>query len=310
MRTALNDPGDCNLGGVALGMSAQLIDGKAVAALLKEQLREQVANLPSKPGLATLLVGDDPASHSYIRSKHKLCAELGMVSLHHQLAADSTQAEVEAVVSQLAVDPKAHGILIQLPLPAHLDEEAILSKVPLDKDVDGFHPVNVGRLAMKGRRPAFVPCTPAGCMRLLEHYQIPLSGARAVVVGRSNIVGLPMALLLNQADATVTIVHSRTRDLGAHLKEADIVIAAIGKPNYLTGSQLKPGCCVIDVGINRTDQGLTGDVEFTSAREVAGWITPVPGGVGPMTLIMLMENTLKAAQKSLLERELHPGVPG
>lgn len=291
-------------------MSAELIDGKAVAALLKEQLRQQVVALPSPPGLATVLVGEDPASQSYIRSKHKLCAELGITSVHRQLAAGATQAEVEAVVDELAADVKAHGILIQLPLPAHLDEEAILSKVPLDKDVDGFHPVNVGRLAMKGRRPAFIPCTPAGCMRLLEHYRIPLSGARAVVVGRSNIVGLPMALLLNEADATVTIVHSRTRDLTAHLKEADIVVAAIGKANFLNGSQLKPGCCVIDVGINRTEAGLTGDVDFASASQVAGWITPVPGGVGPMTLIMLMENTLKAAQKSFAARELHPGVPG
>jgi 5,10-methylene-tetrahydrofolate dehydrogenase/methenyl tetrahydrofolate cyclohydrolase len=291
-------------------MTAILIDGKAVAQKVKEQLRQQVADLPGPPGLATVLVGDDPASHSYIRSKHKLCEDLGMRSLHHHLPASSTQAEVEAVVAQLAGDPTAHGILIQLPMPGHLDEERILSMVPLEKDVDGFHPVNVGRLAMKGRQPAFVPCTPAGCMRLLEHYQIPVAGARAVVVGRSNIVGLPMALLLNHADATVTLVHSRTRDMQAHLGQADIVVAAIGKANFIDGSQLKPGCCVIDVGINRTPQGLVGDVDFASAQAVAGWITPVPGGVGPMTLVMLMENTLRAAQKSFSTRELRPGVAG
>lgn len=291
-------------------MSAQIIDGKAVAQLIKEQLRQQAAALPSPPGLATVLVGDDPASQSYIRSKLKLCADLGMRSLHKQMSASASQAEVEAVIEQLAADPDVHGILIQLPLPAHLDEERILSRVPLDKDVDGFHPINVGRLAMKGRQPAFVPCTPAGCMRLLQHYQIPVSGARAVVVGRSNIVGLPMALLLNHADATVTIVHSRTKDMHQHLSQADIVVAAIGKANFIGGHHLKPGCCVIDVGINRTPDGLVGDVDFASAREVAAWITPVPGGVGPMTLVMLMENTLRAAQKSLLGRELHPGISG
>ncbi|MBT9585389.1 bifunctional 5,10-methylenetetrahydrofolate dehydrogenase/5,10-methenyltetrahydrofolate cyclohydrolase [bacterium] len=291
-------------------MSAQIIDGKAVSQIMKEQLRQQVAALPSPPGLATVLVGDDPASQSYIRSKHKLCADVGMRSLHHQMSAGASQAEVEAVIVQLAADPGVHGILIQLPLPAHLDEECILSRVPLEKDVDGFHPVNVGRLAMKGRQPAFVPCTPAGCMRLLQHYKIPVSGARAVVVGRSNIVGLPMALLLNHADATVTLVHSRTKDMHEHLNRADIVVAAIGKANFIVGSQLKPGCCVIDVGINRTPNGLVGDVDFASAREVAAWITPVPGGVGPMTLVMLMENTLRAAQKSLLGRELQPGISG
>ncbi|MBN9417784.1 MAG: bifunctional 5,10-methylenetetrahydrofolate dehydrogenase/5,10-methenyltetrahydrofolate cyclohydrolase [Candidatus Eremiobacteraeota bacterium] len=291
-------------------MSSQLIDGKAIAASIKEELKAQVASLPSPPGLATVLVGDDPASHTYIRSKHRLCADLGMQSLHHQLPADATQEEVEAVVRQLAEDPGAHGILIQLPLPAHLDEERVLALVPLEKDVDGFHPVNVGRLAMKGRRPEFVPCTPAGCMRLLERSGVPLKGARAVVVGRSNIVGLPMALLLNHADATVTIVHSRTVGLDEILGQADIVVAAIGKANFIRGEQLKPGCCVIDVGINRTDSGLVGDVDFETVRQVAAHVTPVPGGVGPMTLIMLMENTLKAAQKSFQVRELQAGGAG
>lgn len=288
-------------------MSAILIDGKAVAQLIKAELREQVASLPTPPGLATVLVGDDPASQTYIRSKHKLCADLGIQSIHRALAATSSQAEVEAMLEELANDSSVDGILVQLPLPPHLNEESILSRVPLHKDVDGFHPVNVGRLAMKGRRPAFVPCTPAGCMRLLQHYEVPVSGARAVVVGRSNIVGLPMALLLNHADATVTIVHSRTKNLVDHLREADIVIAAIGKPQFVRGEQLKPGCCVIDVGINRTPEGLVGDVDFASAHEVAGWITPVPGGVGPMTLVMLMENTLKAAQKKFSQVGTSPG---
>ncbi|MBS2038983.1 bifunctional 5,10-methylenetetrahydrofolate dehydrogenase/5,10-methenyltetrahydrofolate cyclohydrolase [bacterium] len=291
-------------------MSANIIDGKAIAAAIKEELKAQVAGLPVAPGLATVLVGDDPASHTYIRSKHRLCAELGMRSLHHQLAADATQEQVESVVKSLAENPEAHGILIQLPLPAHLDEERVLALVPLEKDVDGFHPINVGRLAMKGRRPEFVPCTPAGCMRLLERSGVELKGARAVVVGRSNIVGLPMALLLNHADATVTIVHSRTKNVDSILKEADVVVAAIGKANFIRGEQLKPGSCVIDVGINRTSEGLVGDVEFASAQAVAGRITPVPGGVGPMTLIMLMENTLKAAQKSFQVRELKVGGPG
>ena len=291
-------------------MAAQIIDGKAIAASIKADLKAQVAALPSPPGLATVLVGDDPASHTYIRSKHKLCEELGMRSLHQHLPADATQAQVETVIRELAANPAVHGIQVQLPLPAHLDEEKVLALVPLEKDVDGFHPVNVGRLAMKGRRPEFVPCTPAGCMRLLERSGVPLRGARAVVVGRSNIVGLPMALLLNHADATVTIVHSRTVGLDEILRQADVVVAAIGKANFIRGDQLKPGCCVIDVGINRTESGLVGDVDFESVRQVAGLVTPVPGGVGPMTLIMLMENTLKAAQKSFQVRELQPGGAG
>lgn len=281
-------------------MNCQIIDGRAVAKVVKAELLQSAASLPEPPGLATVLVGDDPASHTYVRSKHKLCAELGFRSVHHELPADASQAQVEERICQLAEDRSVHGILVQLPLPGSLDEEAILSRVPLAKDVDGFHPVNVGKLAMKGREPSFVPCTPAGCMRLLQHYRVPVSGARAVVVGRSNIVGLPMAMLLNRADATVTIVHSRTRDLGSHLREADIVVAAIGKPLFVRGDQLKPGCCVLDVGINRTPEGLVGDVDFASAREVAAWLTPVPGGVGPMTLVMLMENTLKAAQNFLV----------
>lgn len=291
-------------------MACTIIDGRAVAQHVKEHLKRKAAQLEAPPGLATVLVGDDPASHTYVRSKHKLCAELGFRSVNHELPATASQEQVEGLVEQLARDPAVHGILVQLPLPPGLDEEAVLARVPLSKDVDGFHPNNVGRLAMKGREPSFVPCTPAGCMRLLEHYKVPIAGARAVVVGRSNIVGLPMAMLLLRADATVTIVHSRTRDLEAHLKEADIVVAAIGKPRFIRGEQLKPGCCVIDVGINRTADGLVGDVDFSSAREVAKWLTPVPGGVGPMTLVMLMENTLRAAQKISEARELHPEMGG
>jgi methylenetetrahydrofolate dehydrogenase (NADP+) / methenyltetrahydrofolate cyclohydrolase len=291
-------------------MACTIIDGRAVAQHVKEHLKNQAAQIASPPGLATVLVGDDPASHTYVRSKHKLCAELGFRSVNHELPASASQQQVESLVDRLAADPEVHGILVQLPLPAGLDEEAVLARVPLSKDVDGFHPNNVGRLAMKGREPSFIPCTPAGCMRLLQHYHVPIAGSRAVVVGRSNIVGLPMAMLLNRADATVTIVHSRTRDLAAHLKEADIVVAAIGKPLFVRGEQLKPGCCVIDVGINRTPTGLVGDVDFSSASQVAKWITPVPGGVGPMTLVMLMENTLRAAQKISEARELRPEMGG
>jgi 5,10-methylene-tetrahydrofolate dehydrogenase/methenyl tetrahydrofolate cyclohydrolase len=205
---------------------------------------------------------------------------------------------VEKLVRGLADDPAVDGILVQLPLPVHLDSEAILALVPLAKDVDGFHPVNIGRLACKGKEPLFVPCTPAGCLRLLEESGTKLSGARAVVVGRSNIVGMPTALLLVRKDATVTIVHSRTRGMADIIREADVVVVAIGKPKFVTGDMLKPGCTVIDVGINRTPEGLVGDVDFESARLVAGAITPVPGGVGPMTIAMLMENTLLAAQRN------------
>lgn len=291
-------------------MKATIMDGRAVAAQLKQSLLEQVKQTDRPPGLATVLVGEDPASHAYVRSKHRLCAELGFQSFHHELPSNASQSEIEKLVDSLAQDPSVHGILVQLPLPAGIDDEAVLARVPLHKDVDGFHPVNIGRLGMRGREPAFVPCTPAGCMRLLEHYQVPISGARAVVVGRSNIVGLPMALLLNRADATVTILHSRSRNLDDHLSQADIVIAAIGKAGFIHGKSLKPGCCVIDVGINRTAEGLVGDVDFASASEVAGLITPVPGGVGPMTLVMLMENTWKAAQKNFQNRELPLGTSG
>ena len=288
-------------------MTAQIIDGKAIADKVRRQVAEEVAQFRAaagiQPGLATVLVGDNSASATYVRAKQKACEELGMKSVGHHLPADATQAQVEDLVRALGADPGVHGILVQLPLPSHLNEEAVLNAIPIEKDVDGFHPVNIGRLAMKNRRPLFVPCTPAGCMVLLEETGIPIRGANAVVVGRSNIVGMPVALLLVQRDATVTIVHSRTRDLAGVTRQADILIAAIGRPRFITGDMIRPGAAVIDVGINsvpdptkKSGQRLVGDVDFESAKEVAGWITPVPGGVGPMTIALLMRNTLEAAK--------------
>ena len=294
-------------------MSAQLIDGKKVAERVRDEVAEAVAAMQEKhnytPGLATVLVGEDPASATYVRSKQRMCERLGIRSIGHKLPAETTQEELATLVSKLNADPEINGILVQLPLPKHIDEEAILNSIDLEKDVDGFHPVNIGRLAMKGRNPLFIPCTPAGCMELLADAGVQLSGAEAVIVGRSNIVGLPMAMLLQKANATVTICHSRTKDLTAHLKRADIVVAAIGWAEMIKGDMLKPGVAVIDVGINRVDDDtrergyrLTGDVEFDSAAEVAGAITPVPGGVGPMTIAMLMKNTLRAAEIALAKR--------
>ncbi len=294
-------------------MSAQLIDGKVIAAKVQAEVRQGVAVMLAEygvvPELATVLVGDDPASATYVRSKQRMCEELGIRSIGHHLPADSTQVEVEGLVRQLNADPTVNGILVQLPLPKHLNEEAVLNSIDLEKDVDGFHPVNIGRLAMKGRNPLFVPCTPAGCMRLLQETGVTLRGANAVVLGRSNIVGLPMAMLLQKADATVTICHSRTKDLVGFLRQADVVIAAVGRAEMVTGDMLKPGAVVIDVGINQKADPtkkrgfrLVGDVDFESAKEVAGAITPVPGGVGPMTIAMLMENTLRAAQIALKKK--------
>lgn len=294
-------------------MSAQVIDGKQISAKVKEQVKQAVAQMQAEKGytpcLATVLVGEDPASATYVSSKQKVCEELGIRSVGHHLPADISQAELQAVVTGLNADPAVNGILVQLPLPKHLDEEAILNSISLEKDVDGFHPVNIGRLAMKGRDPLFIPCTPYGCMVLLEESGINLKGAEAVIVGRSNIVGLPMAMLLQKADATVTICHSRTKDLTAHLKRADVVIAAIGRAEMIRGEQLKPGVVVIDVGINRiadpsrkSGSRLVGDVHYESAAEVAGAITPVPGGVGPMTIAMLMKNTLRAAEIALQKK--------
>jgi 5,10-methylene-tetrahydrofolate dehydrogenase/methenyl tetrahydrofolate cyclohydrolase len=291
-------------------MSGKIIDGKAIAEKVRNQVGEAVAKMKAEhnytPGLATVLVGEDTASATYVRMKQRMCEKLGIRSVGHTLPADATQEEVVNLVKQLNADPKVNGILVQLPLPKHIDEETVLNSIDLEKDIDGFHPVNIGRLAMKGRDPLFIPCTPAGCMVLLEEAGVETSGAEAVIVGRSNIVGLPMAMLLQKANATVTICHSRTKDLTAHLKRADIVVAAIGWAEMIKGDMLKPGTTVIDVGTNRVDDDtrergyrLVGDVEFESAREVAGAITPSPGGVGPMTIAMLMKNTLTAAEIAL-----------
>jgi methylenetetrahydrofolate dehydrogenase (NADP+)/methenyltetrahydrofolate cyclohydrolase len=289
-------------------MTAQLIDGKGTAATIHNEIKTEVVELKKHgvvPGLATVLVGENPASQSYVRSKQKRCAEVGIESFGHGLPESASQEEVEGLVAELNADPKVHGILVQLPLPKQLDEERVLAAVGLDKDVDGFHPVNIGRLAMKGRKPMFVPCTPSGCIELLDRYNIPIAGEEAVVLGRSNIVGLPVAMLLLHRNATITICHSRTLDLPATCRRADILIAAVGRPEMVKADWIKPGAAVIDVGINRVDDPtrkrgyrLVGDVAFEEAREVAGYITPVPGGVGPMTIAMLLRNTLTSAKRA------------
>lgn len=297
-------------------MSAKIIDGNEVAARMRAQIAEDVRRFTARygypPGLGVVLVGDNPASAQYVRMKRKACAEAGIHSVGHLLPAESTQAEVEAAVQSLNDDPRIHGILIQLPMPKHIDEEKVLRMVSLDKDVDGFHPVNIGMLGMKGREPLFTPATPTGCLVLLKDAGTQIAGAHAVVVGRSNIVGLPVALMLLKENATVTICHSQTREIASVIRQGDIVIAAIGRPNYIKGDWLKPGAVVIDVGTNRIDDPndprgyrYVGDVEFESAVEVAGAISKVPGGVGPMTITMLMHNTMKAAWR-LAEREQIP----
>ncbi len=286
-------------------MTAKIIDGRAVADRIQTELRDEVARFTAQygypPGLGVVLVGENPASQMYVRMKRKACARVGIASTGDVLPADSTQAQVEAAVRHLNDDPHVHGILVQLPMPGHIDEKAVLQAVSIDKDVDGFHPTNMGLLAMKGRQPTFTPATPTGCMTLLEEAGAELSGANAVVIGRSNIVGLPMALLLNNADATVTICHSRTRNTADIVRQADIVIAAIGQPEFVKGDWIKPGATVIDVGSNvveaDNDKGYryVGDVDYEAACEVAGAITQVPGGVGPMTITTLLTNTMKAA---------------
>ncbi|MBM3153646.1 MAG: bifunctional methylenetetrahydrofolate dehydrogenase/methenyltetrahydrofolate cyclohydrolase FolD [Chloroflexi bacterium] len=288
-------------------MTAQLIDGKLIAQQVRDQVAAEVARRiadgKSKPGLATVLVGDRVDSATYVASKQKACAELGMESFHNQLPGDATQEQVEALVKGLNADPKVNGILVQLPLPSHLNEERALSLINIEKDVDGFSPLNIGRLAQKGRDPLFVPCTPYGCIYLLEQAGVKIEGANAVVLGRSNIVGMPAALLLIGKNATVTVCHSRTKDIAGVVRQADILIAAIGKTEFVRGDWIKPGAAVIDVGINskpdaskKSGYRLVGDVNFDEAKEVAGFITPVPGGVGPMTIAMLMKNTLRAAE--------------
>lgn len=287
-------------------MTAQIIDGAKKAEQIRQQVKEDtsrwIAAGHPAPGLATVLVGDNPASQVYVRSKQKACHEAGIQSFGYDLPSTATQEEVEELVNQLNADPRVNGILVQLPLPAGLDEEKVLRGIKLEKDVDGFHPINIGRLAQKGRDPLFVPCTPYGCMVLMEEAGVKIEGSSAVVLGRSNIVGMPVALLLVRANATVTICHSRTKNLADVVRSADILVAAIGKAEMVRGDWIKPGAVVIDVGINRVDDPsktkgyrLVGDVAFDEAKEVAGWITPVPGGVGPMTIAMLLQNTLKAA---------------
>jgi methylenetetrahydrofolate dehydrogenase (NADP+)/methenyltetrahydrofolate cyclohydrolase len=278
-------------------MSATIIDGKAFAAGLRARIADGVtafrAQAGRAPGLAVVLVGEDPASNVYVRSKGKATREAGMESIEHRLPADVPAEDLLALVATLNADPTIDGILVQLPLPKHIDEQTVIAAIDPDKDVDGFHPINAGRLATG--LPGFVPCTPLGCVMLLKSVLPSLSGLEAVVVGRSNIVGKPMAQLLLRESCTVTIVHSRTQDVPAHIRRADIVVAAVGIPQMIKGDWLKPGATVIDVGINRTDAGLVGDVNFASAVEVAGAITPVPGGVGPMTIACLLRNTLVSA---------------
>jgi methylenetetrahydrofolate dehydrogenase (NADP+)/methenyltetrahydrofolate cyclohydrolase len=289
-------------------MSAQIIDGKAVAAEIRGQIRAQVEALKASgltPGLATLLVGEDPASQIYVKNKHKACQEAGMTSFNYTLPKDSSHQAVLDKVRELNADPRVHGILVQLPLPPQVNSDEILNAIDPRKDADGFHPYNLGRmLAAKDYEalindpdPVPLPCTPRGCVALIERTGVSMKGKNAVVVGRSNIVGKPMALLLLGLHATVTVTHSRTKDLAGVCREADILIAAIGKPKMITGDMIKPGAIVIDVGINRLADGkVCGDVDFEPARERAGWITPVPGGVGPMTIVMLLMNTLRLAK--------------
>jgi len=280
-------------------MSANIIDGKASALALRERIALQVADFVGtagrKPGLAVVLVGEDPASSVYVRSKGKATLAAGMESFEHKLSVDVSQDELLALVDQLNADPAVDGILVQLPLPGHLDELAVTTRIDPDKDVDGFHPVNAGRLATG--LDGFVPCTPLGCVMLLKDQLGDLTGLDAVVIGRSNIVGKPMAQLLLKESCTVTVAHSRTRDLSSVVKRADIVVAAVGRAEMVKGEWIKPGATVIDVGINRTATGLVGDVDFGGAASVAGAITPVPGGVGPMTIAVLLRNTLVSAAR-------------
>jgi len=288
-------------------VTAQIIDGKAIAQSIRAEVAAAVAKRTAadkpRPTLATVLVGDRPDSAAYVASKGKACLELGMHSISEQFPANATQAQVEQLVKKMNADPAVSGILVQLPMPAHINEERVLSLINIEKDVDGLSPNNIGRLAQKGRTPLFIPCTPYGCIYLLEQCGVKIEGANAVVLGRSNIVGLPVALLLINCNATVTVCHSRTRNLPDVVRQADILIAAIGRTEMVRGDWIKPGADVIDVGINsvpdatkKSGHRLVGDVNFAEASQVAGCITPVPGGVGPMTIAMLMKNTLHAAE--------------
>ena len=278
-------------------MSAIIMDGKAVSALVRREVKERAALLASKgvkPGLAVVLVGDDPASQVYVRQKEKACNEVGFASFMRYLPASTDERELLDLIDGLNSDPAVHGILVQLPLPKHIDKDRVAEAIRPEKDVDGFHPINVGRLTLGIE--TMEPCTPKGIVYLLEHYGIDIEGKRAVVVGRSNIVGKPVSLLLLSRNATVTVCHSRTKDLPDVTRQADILVAATGKPKTIGSSMVKGGAVVVDVGITRTQSGLIGDVDFDAVKEVASYITPVPGGIGPMTIAMLLLNALKAAE--------------
>jgi methylenetetrahydrofolate dehydrogenase (NADP+)/methenyltetrahydrofolate cyclohydrolase len=281
-------------------MTAEILDGKAVAKALRQSLQQQVQARIDQgvrpPGLAVVLVGDNPASQVYVRHKRNACAEVGIISQAYDLKSNTSQAELLKLLDQLNEDNDIDGILVQLPLPAHIDSELVIERIVPHKDVDGFHPYNVGRLAL--RLPKLRSCTPKGVMTLLAQTGVELAGLDAVIIGQSNIVGRPMALELLAARCTITVCHSRTRDLPAKVRNADIVVAAVGKPLFIAGDWIKPGAIVIDVGMNRLDDGrLVGDVDFEAASKNASWITPVPGGVGPMTVASLLENTLQAAEE-------------
>ncbi len=282
-------------------MTAEILDGKSLARQIRAELAGKVASLVEKnratPTLAAVLVGSDPASEVYVRNKRRDCKEVGVQSQLHQLPETTTQNELLTLIDKLNQDATVHGILVQLPLPAQINTEAVLESIDPMKDVDAFHPENVGRLVQG--RPRYLPCTPHGIVQLLERNGVPIAGQHVVIVGRSDIVGKPLAIMLAQrgADATVTLCHSRTQNLPAVTRLADILVVAIGRPNFVTAEMVRPGAVVVDVGINRTEEGLVGDVDFEAVRSVASWITPVPGGVGPLTRVMLLVNTLSAAQR-------------
>lgn len=293
---------------MAMDSSAKVIDGKSVAKQIRDEITAEVSRMRESigviPGLAVILVGDRKDSATYVRNKKKACESVGINSLEANLPEDSTEEEVLNYIAGYNDDPSVHGILVQLPLPSHMNEQNILNAVRIEKDVDGFHPLNIGRLAMRGREPLFVPCTPKGCIELLHRYNVSIKGKRAVVIGRSNIVGMPAALLLQREDATVSIVHSRTSNPEEIIRQADIIIAAVGQANMVRGSWIKPGAVIIDVGINPVEDPnsprgykLVGDVCYEEAIRIASAVTPVPGGVGPMTIAMLLQNTLISAKR-------------
>ena len=284
----------------------EIIDGKAIAATIREEIKSEVSTMKTKPGLAVVIVGERKDSQTYVRMKRKACEEVGIESFHAEIPGTATEKEVLDVVKKFNADARVHGILVQLPLPKHMDEEKILAAISIEKDVDGFHPENIGKLAMKGHEPLFVPCTPKGCIELLKRSGVDPSGKNAVVVGRSNIVGMPAAMLLMGANATVTVVHSKTQNPKKICREADIIVAACGSAEMVKRDWVKPGAVVIDVGTNgvedktkKSGYRLVGDVDYENVRKVASKITPVPGGVGPMTIAMLLSNTLASGKRAL-----------